>query len=508
MADFTVRADHIDVEQIMRQIRARIRDKRGADYTEEEIRELAAVKLEKFLDPRAVRSDLLQHYRRQHQPAPLILPEESHPPLYDFTPTTVYVSDRGAAGRILTIIRKIFKPITKLFFHVDTVWDVLSKQSVINAQHTRLFQRAHQRFITRDELDSLNFEMFNNLVVELTRLGIEVKNLRMQVESFGTRLDFDERRARALEGVVQYRPGAAVAKPAPVQQPQPGGGAAQPGSAGGAQGGVDEGDEEDGGAGGEGGDLSRSARRRRRRRGRRRGGQGGPMAGPGGAEGAGEGEAENDSEREAGHEPAQERAQASDRRQDSSWQPRRGASGAPSGASAARIGDGTASSGAASGSAGSSGAASSGASEDAWTHGGPEAPREQAHEQAHEEEPADTQASSGSPAASAAFETPYERAQEPPPAYEPAPRAAASAPAYESEPEARTPAAAPEPPVVPAEPAEPAEPARVFHRVFDRPKEAEPQTSAGHEDHTASEHPESSRHDDAARSDDREPSQS
>jgi len=215
MADFSVRADHIDVEQIMRQIRARIRDKRGADYTEDEIRELAAVKLEKFLDPRAVRSDLLQHYRKQHQPTPLILPEEAHPPLWNFTPDTVYVSDRGAAGKILGIIRKILKPISKLFFHVDTVWDVLSKQSVINAQHTRLFQRAHQRFITRDELDSLNFEMFNNLVVELTRLGIEVKNLRMQVESFGTRLDFDERRARALEGVVQYRPGATVAKAPP-----------------------------------------------------------------------------------------------------------------------------------------------------------------------------------------------------------------------------------------------------------------------------------------------------
>ena len=40
MAEFQVRADAVDVEQIMRQIRARIREKRGADYTEQEIREL------------------------------------------------------------------------------------------------------------------------------------------------------------------------------------------------------------------------------------------------------------------------------------------------------------------------------------------------------------------------------------------------------------------------------------------------------------------------------------
>ena len=52
MTDFTVRSDNVDVEQIMRQIRSRIREKRGVDYTEEEIRELANVKLEKFLDPR------------------------------------------------------------------------------------------------------------------------------------------------------------------------------------------------------------------------------------------------------------------------------------------------------------------------------------------------------------------------------------------------------------------------------------------------------------------------
>jgi len=37
----------------------------------------------------------------------------------------------------------------------------------------------------------------------------------MQVESMSSRLDFDERRARALEGVVQYRPGAVP----PLQPP-------------------------------------------------------------------------------------------------------------------------------------------------------------------------------------------------------------------------------------------------------------------------------------------------
>ena len=60
MAEFNVRADEVNVEQIMHQIRARIREKRGVDYTEEQIQELAKIKLEKFLDPRGLRSDLLE----------------------------------------------------------------------------------------------------------------------------------------------------------------------------------------------------------------------------------------------------------------------------------------------------------------------------------------------------------------------------------------------------------------------------------------------------------------
>ena len=70
MADFSLRSDQIDVEQIMKQIRTRIKEKRGVDYTDQEIRELASVKLERFLDPRAVRSDLLAAYRRQRPPVP------------------------------------------------------------------------------------------------------------------------------------------------------------------------------------------------------------------------------------------------------------------------------------------------------------------------------------------------------------------------------------------------------------------------------------------------------
>src|SRR4029077_4328833 len=54
--------------------------------------------------------------------------------------------------------------------------------------------------------DQLHYEVMHNLVVETTRLGIEVTNLKMRVESLTSRLEFNERRARALESAVVYKP--------------------------------------------------------------------------------------------------------------------------------------------------------------------------------------------------------------------------------------------------------------------------------------------------------------
>jgi hypothetical protein len=96
MADVNVRSDSVDVEQIMRQIRARVREKRGADYTEAELQQLAKVKLEKFLDPKGVRSDLLEQFRSQRTMSP-------SPPNFDFGEDTLYETHRGGLAALLWI---------------------------------------------------------------------------------------------------------------------------------------------------------------------------------------------------------------------------------------------------------------------------------------------------------------------------------------------------------------------------------------------------------------------
>ena len=190
MSDFNIRSESIDVEQIMEQIRARIREKRGVDYTEQQIRELAAVKLEKLLDPRGVRSDLLERFRRVQADN-----EPPSPPNYAFEEATLYETHRGS----IRWIRQLLQPILKLFFNPNPLIQALNIQSRLNTLYA-------QRESTRRGLDELYFEVIHNLVVETTRLGIEVKNLKMRVESLASRLDFNERRSRALESAVVYKP--------------------------------------------------------------------------------------------------------------------------------------------------------------------------------------------------------------------------------------------------------------------------------------------------------------
>jgi len=268
MAEFSIRADSVNVEQIMRQIRARIRDKRGVDYTEQEIEELAAARLERFLDPQNVRSDLLAHFRR-------IRRDEPPPPNYAFEDTTLFESHRAP----LRWIRRLLRPLLKLFFNPNPLIRALHIQAELNARHATEFEQHAE----------LTYEVIHNLVVELTRTSIEVRNLKMRVEAMSSRLEFDERRARALEGVVQYRPGAG-ADAAPSQA------------------------EAEGDAAADDSEISSAARSRRRRR---RRGRKGPRPAGAAAPGAGEGAGSEGAEAE-GNGPGHETAEAEPARPENS----------------------------------------------------------------------------------------------------------------------------------------------------------------------------------------------
>ena len=298
MAEFNIRSDSIDIEQIMEQVRSRVREKRGVDYTEDQIRELATVKLDRFLDPKNVRSDLLEHYRKQYdQPSdsapaapspaePVATPPFEPVTVHPFEPDVVYQSSRSGFGRVLQAIRRTLRPVLKLLINPGPMLETLRALSMHaeNTNRTLLVNEERHRLNegrnkARAELDVLTYEVLNNLVVEMTRLAIDMKNHKMRVESVAARLDFDERRARALEEVVQYRAAAGTTgSDTAGNTPAP--------------------------DGERGADGASEKRRRRRRRGRRRsssesgaaaaaaasaGDDGAPAGGAGGAPAAGAG---------------------------------------------------------------------------------------------------------------------------------------------------------------------------------------------------------------------------
>jgi hypothetical protein len=255
MGEFNVRSDSVDVDEIMRQIRARIREKRGADYTEQELQQLAQVKLERFIDPKGIRSDLVQQFRRHAATSPPL-------PNFAFGEDTLYETHRGPVAAI----RRLLRPILKLFFNPDRLTAALHIQSQVNEQ-------AQERLARQEAREALTYEVIHNLTVEVTRLGIETHNLKMRVESLSSRLDFSERRARSMEGLTPARsaqpqrpqPGRQPAATAPVAAPVPG----APEST--APLNAPVGGRPDAPSGSE--DASGGERRRRRRRRRRRPGQ-------------------------------------------------------------------------------------------------------------------------------------------------------------------------------------------------------------------------------------------
>src|SRR5262249_35588035 len=141
--------------------------------------------LEKFIDPQNVRSDLLAEFHRVRAASDAPTPSD------DVVDESVLFETHRPWLRSL---RTLLRPILKLFLNTKAL--------------AALSLRAKTE-VSRRSRDQLTFELLHNTVVEMTRLSLEVKNLTMRVESMQSRLDFNERRARALESVVVYKPEAA-----------------------------------------------------------------------------------------------------------------------------------------------------------------------------------------------------------------------------------------------------------------------------------------------------------
>jgi hypothetical protein len=189
----------VDVEQIMRDIRARIAQRHGIELTNQQIQELAARRLESILDPRSVKPALLDQLRRAAGTPPPASSPAPQPP-YTFEDTTLYDSHRG----LMRFIRKLLNPILKLFFNPNPLIQALNVQAKLN---TESVAREEERDRRQAEWNALHYEILQRVVTEISRVTLEAQNLSMRIESLAGKVDFNERRVRGIEGAMhQGRP--------------------------------------------------------------------------------------------------------------------------------------------------------------------------------------------------------------------------------------------------------------------------------------------------------------
>jgi hypothetical protein len=87
-------------------------------------------------------------------------------------------------GRALETARRVLRPVQKLFWNPNPMIAALSRQSDLNRFHAHLL---------------------HNLVLELSRLNLEVQELRNRNLQMAGRLEALARREKTLEGLVAYR---------------------------------------------------------------------------------------------------------------------------------------------------------------------------------------------------------------------------------------------------------------------------------------------------------------
>jgi hypothetical protein len=205
------RTDRVDVEQIMREIRARIAQRSGVELSNQQIQELAARRLEAILDPRGLKPELLDQLRRGAGERTVAV--DAAPPgsaqAYPFDETTLYDSPNP----LLRFIRKLLRPLLRMMFNPTPIAHALALQSRLNAE---MATRETERDRRQAEWNALHYEILQRLALEVSRASIDAQSLLLRVESLAAKVDFNERRVRGIEGA-QIR----AARPQDVPQPAP-----------------------------------------------------------------------------------------------------------------------------------------------------------------------------------------------------------------------------------------------------------------------------------------------
>jgi len=184
MSTFSAKGTDVDVEAIMANIRRKIEEKRKGLYTEEEVREIAEMKLDAVLEASEFNSDFVAAFRARDEKWN-----------YRFDPETIYASSHAGGGGLIRAARRFLNPVLKLFFNPNPIISALSRQADLNRYYVLLL---------------------HNLAQELTRANLELTNLKARLRTLGIRVDFQGKREKTMEQVVLERDSREPREPRPL----------------------------------------------------------------------------------------------------------------------------------------------------------------------------------------------------------------------------------------------------------------------------------------------------
>ena len=194
-------ADQVDVEQIMREIRNRISQRHGIEFSTQQIQDLAARRLEAILEPRNINPTLLEQLRKGAAAPPDPLPPNTDA-ADSFADDAIY-----AGSPLVRFFRRLLNPLLKLLFNPAPVVSALQAQGRRNqAVATRTAELERRQ----TEWNALHYQILQRLVTEVSRASIEMQALSQRVEALAARVDFNDRRVRTLETA-----------PPPARSPRP-----------------------------------------------------------------------------------------------------------------------------------------------------------------------------------------------------------------------------------------------------------------------------------------------
>jgi hypothetical protein len=172
---FEIEAEGLDVARLLADVHRRIEERRKSGlYTDEELRYIAERPLEPVLRARDVSAALLSEFRA--------LDGQWN---YSFDPETIYRTSRGG---FLAAARRLLRPVQKLFWNPTPMIAALSRQA---------------------DLNRFSAHLLHNLVLELTRLELELAELKNRNLQLAGRVELMARRSKALEELLTERDAAA-----------------------------------------------------------------------------------------------------------------------------------------------------------------------------------------------------------------------------------------------------------------------------------------------------------